>query len=150
MQINETFPSPALAKFSYAIRIPNREPMLAVIEARAWPTALVPVSGGFDDAIAAAKQIASVPLKDGMHGMPVHQAQGILQSSDGVFSIVPLGGKLMGSDGPVFIDGAFFDASALSMQVVRTTSELVAVVGKERVLDLRQTGSAFVSASPAA
>lgn len=136
--------SPVLANFNYVIRGPRQMPRMSLIEARAWPTAPTPVAGGFDDAVAAAKAIAGTPADDGIHGLPIQQAQGILQAADGAFSIVPLGGFHREKDGPLFVDGRFFEAATLTLQVTRVVTDLVAVVGAERVLDLRHTGAAFV------
>jgi hypothetical protein len=135
---------PVLAQFNYVIRGPQQMARMGLIEARAWPTAPVPVAGGFDDAVAAAKALAGRLQHDGIHRMPINPAQGILQAFDGQLSIVPLGGFHRGVDGPLFVDGRFFEKAALSLQVTRDTRELIAVVGAERVLDLRHTGGATV------
>lgn len=146
MQIaRTTTPDPAIiADFSYVIRGPHRVPHMGHIEARAWPTGPVATSGSFDDAVAAAKKLALAPADDGIHHVDVVQAHGILQANDGAFSIVPLGGFHREQDGPLFVDGDFFDRAALSLQVSRRTPELVAVVGGSQLLDLRHNGSAFV------
>lgn len=137
--------APVLAQFSYAIRGPKGVPRIGLIEARAWPqTGAQAVRGGFEDAVAAAKLRSAQEVLDGIHHVPVNQAQGVLQAADGTYSIVPLGGAHRDAEGPLFVDGRMFEAAALSLQVTRTVAELVAVVGKERVLDLRRTGSAFV------
>lgn len=138
---------PVLAQFSYAMRGPRAMPKLGVIEVQSWPVAPTPASGGFEDAVRAARELAARSLRDGMHRLPIPQAHGVLQGGDGAFSIVPLGGVHRGRTGPVFIDGAFFERTAHSLQVVRAATELVAVVGAERVLDLRRTGAAFVQAT---
>ncbi len=135
---------PVLAQFNYVIRGPQQLPRMGHIEAQAWPTAPVAVSGGFDDAVAAAKLLASKTVHDGIHGLPIQQAHGILQSSTGALSIVPLGGFHREKNGPLFVDGRFFEAATLTLQVTRSVKELVAVVGMERVLDLRHTGAALV------
>ena len=140
---------PVLASFNYVIRGPQQMPRMGFIEAQAWPTAPVSVPGGFDDAVAAARQLASKATYDGIHGLPIHQAHGVLQAADGSMSIVALGGFHREKNGPLFVDGRFFEAAALSLQVTRSVKELVAIVGAERVLDLRHTGSAFVVAANA-
>lgn len=136
--------SPVLAQFNYAIRGPKGMPHMGLIEAVAWPTGAVAVPGGFDDAVAAATAIAAAPAKDGIHNVVIQQAQGVLQATDGSFSIVPLGGAHRDTVGPLFVDGKMFEAATLSLQITRSTAELVAVVGATRVLDLRHTGSAVV------
>ena len=135
---------PVLAEFNYVIRGPQKLPRMGHVEARAWPTA--PVAGGsaFEDAVTAAKAIAAAPRSDGIHGLPIQQAQGVLEAANGTYLIVPLGGFHHEKHGPLFVDGRFFDAAALSLQVTRRSTELVAVVGAETVLDLRHTGAAFV------
>jgi hypothetical protein len=148
MQLSSTPVTPpvddtALAQFSYVLRGPRQLPKLGVIEARAWPTAPVAVAGGFEDAVAAARMLASMPVRDGLHKLPIFQAHGVLQGADGQMSVVPLGGFHRGVDGPLFIDGHMFEAVGLTLQVVRSHRDLVAVVGSERVLDLRHTGAAF-------
>ncbi|MCW2922611.1 MAG: hypothetical protein JWM98_15 [Thermoleophilia bacterium] len=148
-------PAPAepvvLAEFNYVIRGPHAVPRMGHIEAQAWPTAAVTLAGGasFDDAVRAAQAIAARPTEDGIHHVPVNQAQGVLQAADGALSIVALGGQHRGQAGPLFIDGRFFEAAALSLQVARRSTELVAVVGATRVLDLRRTGAAFVQSGNA-
>jgi len=139
-----TAPARILAQFNYVIRGPQGMPRMGHIEATAWPSAPVAVRGGFDDAVAAARAVAAAPAKDGIHHVTIHQAQGVLQAADGSFSIVPLGGAHRGTTGPLFVDGKLFEAATLSLQVTRSVAELVAVVGAERVLDLRRTGAAFV------
>lgn len=140
---------PILASFNYVIRGPRQMPRMGLIEAQAWPTEPVVVPGGFDDAVAAAKLLAAKTAYDGIHGLPIHQAHGVLQAADGVMSIVPLGGFHREKNGPLFIDGRFFEAAALSLQVTRSVKELVAIVGAGRVLDLRHTGAAFVQSTNA-
>jgi hypothetical protein len=135
---------PVLAQFSYVIRGPQSMPHFGVIDAQAWPTAPVAAGSSFDDAVAAAKLIAAKMRYDGIHGLPINQAQGIVEAANGTYSIVPLGGFHRERTGPLFVDGMFFERTALSLQVVRTSKELVAVVGTDRVLDLRRTGAAFV------
>ncbi len=137
--------STVLAQFSYAIRGPQGMPRMALIEAKAWPRVSYPVRGSFDDAVAAAKLHAASEVKDGIHNVPVNQAHGVLQAADGTFAIVPLGGDHREQEGPLFVDGRMFEAAALSLQVTRSVAQLVAVVGKDRVLDLRHNGSAFVA-----
>ncbi|MCW2926983.1 MAG: hypothetical protein JWM86_951 [Thermoleophilia bacterium] len=146
-----TSPTPpvVLAQFNYVIRGPQGMPRMGHVDAQAWPTAATGVSGGFDDAVAAAKLVAGRPLQDGIHHVPVNQAQGVLQAADGTFSIVPLGGFHRETTGPLFVDGRFFGAAALSLQVTRSVPELVAVVGATRVLDLRHTGAAFITSGNA-
>jgi hypothetical protein len=149
MQLAATVPvaepaSPVLAQFNYVIRGPQQMARMGLIEARAWPSPPVPVAGGFDEAVAAAKLLAGRLQHDGIHRMPINPAQGVLQAADGQLSIVPLGGFHRGTDGPLFIDGRFFEKTALSLQVTRDTRVLIAVVGAERVLDLRHTGAATV------
>ena len=136
--------SQVLAQFSYAIRGPQGMPRLGVIDAKVWPRAAYEVRGSFDDAVAAARTYAAAAIHDGIHNATLHQAHGVLQARDGSFAIVPLGGPHRGQDGPLFVDGKMFEAAALSLQVTRSVPDLVAVVGAERVLDLRHTGSAFV------
>lgn len=138
---------PVLAQFSYAIRGPRATPKIGLIDAVAWPRASYPVSGSFDDAVSAAKALAATPVRDGLHALPVHQAHGVLQAGDGAFSVVPLGGFHRERNGPLFVDGHFFEAATLTLQVTRSTADLVAVVGRDRVLDLRRTGAAFVVSS---
>lgn len=132
---------PVLADFSYVIRGPHQMPHYGLIEARAWPKPATPVAGSFDDAVRAAKLLAKQAY-DGIHGLPINQAHGILQAADGSLSVVPLGGFHREKDGPLFVDGRFFEATALSLQVVRRTKELAAIVGLDRVFDLRPTGAA--------
>lgn len=142
---NPPVTGPSLATFSYVIRSPHDMAHYAVIDAHAWPKATaLPVRGSVDDAIAAAQQLARAQAYDGIHGLPINQCVGVLQSDTGALSIVPLGGDHRERTGPLFVDGIFFDRTALSLQVVRTTSDLIAVVGTQRVLDLRATGSATV------
>lgn len=148
MRVEVTPPTgPLLAQFSYVIRGPQQMPRMGLIDARAWPTGPVPVAGGYDAAVAAARLLAQRTAYDGIHGLPIQQAHGVLQAADGAMSIVPLGGFHREKNGPLFVDGRFFDAAALSLQVTRTVKELVAVVGAERVFDLRQTGAAFVQST---
>jgi hypothetical protein len=137
--------STVLAQFSYAIRGPKGMPRMAIIEAHAWPRASYPVRGSFEDAVAAAKLHAATEVRDGIHNVRINQAHGVLQAADGTFAIVPLGGPHRDQEGPLFVDGRMFEAAALSLQVTRSVAELVAVVGRDRVLDLRHTGSAFVA-----
>ena len=146
---NPPVTGPSLATFSYVIRSPQDMAHYGVIEAHAWPTPTpLPVTGSYDDAVSAAKQLAQRSRYDGIHGLPINQAVGILQSATGVLSLVPLGGPHRERTGPLFVDGRFFDATALSLQVVRNTSDLIAVVGTDRVLDLRPTGAAAVVVPP--
>lgn len=148
--VQDTPPTtPVLAQFNYVIRGPQGMPRMGYIEAQAWPTAASTVAGGFDDAVAAAKLVAAKPVFDGIHGLPINQAQGVLQAADGSYSIVALGGFHREKMGPMFVDGRFFEAAALSLQVTRSVAELVAVVGAARVLDLRHTGAAFVASDNA-
>lgn len=139
---------PVLATFSYVIRGPQKTAHFGVIDAQAWPSAPVAAGSSFDDAVAAAKLIAQQVKYDGIHGLPINQAQGIVEAANGTYSIVPLGGFHREKTGPLFVDGIFFERTALSLQVVRSTSELVAVVGTDRVMDLRQTGAAYVQTTP--
>jgi hypothetical protein len=142
---------PVHAEFNYVIRGPQQLPRMGHVDAQAWPGAAVPVRAGssFLDAVAAARAIAATATYDGIHGLPINQAQGVLQAADGAFSIVPLGGFHRETTGPLFVDGRFFEAAAISLQVARRSKELVAVVGSERVLDLRHTGAAFVESKNA-
>jgi hypothetical protein len=135
---------PVLAQFNYVIRGPRQMPRMGLIDAQAWPGAAVPVAGGFDDAVRAARALAATPARDGIHALPLQQAHGVLQAADGQLSIVALGGFHRERTGPLFVDGKFFEATTLTLQVTRSVPELVAIVGAERVLDLRRTGSAFV------
>jgi hypothetical protein len=142
---NPPVTGPALATFSYVIRSPHNMAHYGVIEAHAWPNPTsLPASGSFDDAVAAAKQLARRSAYDGIHGLPINQCVGVLQSATGALSLAPLGGDHRERTGPLFVDGRFFDATTLSLQVVRATSDLIAVVGTDRVMDLRETGSAAV------
>ncbi len=148
--VEDTPPSgPVLAEFNYVIRGPQQLPRMGHIEAQAWPTAPVAAGSSFDDAVSAAKAIAAAKTYDGIHGLPIQQAQGILEAANGTYSIVPLGGFHRDRNGPVFVDGMMFDAAALSLQVTRRSRELVAVVGAVTVLDLRHTGAALVVSSNA-
>lgn len=140
---------PVLADFTYVIRGPHAVPRTGHIEAQALPSAPVAALGSFDDAVAAARLLASVPTGDGIHRRSIFPAQGVVQAADGAFSIVALGGAHRGGVGPLFIDGPMFDLTALSLQVARRSAELVAVVGATRVLDLRRTGAAFVAGTNA-
>ncbi|MCW2926775.1 MAG: hypothetical protein JWM86_743, partial [Thermoleophilia bacterium] len=94
---------PVLAEFNYVIRGPQAMPRMGHVEARAWPTA--PVAGGtsFEDALTAAKAIASTPRYDGIHGLPIQQAQGVLEAANGTYLIVPLGGFHREKNGPLFV-----------------------------------------------
>lgn len=134
--------TPILADFSYVIRGAHSMPHYGLIEARAFPHGPVPFSGSFDDAVAAAKLLAAGG-RDEIHRLPIQQAHGILQSATGQLSIVPLGGFHRGKDGPLFVDGRMFDAMALSLQMVRRTDELAAIVGADQVFDLRANGAAL-------
>ena len=151
MQLTSVIPTqppspqgPVLADFNCVIRGARAMPRMGLIEARAWPTGPTPAGSSWDDAIRAAQLVASQPAEDGIHALPIHQAQGVLQAADGTYSITPLGGFHRAQDGPLFVDGRFFEATALSLQVTRRSAELVAVVGAERVLDLRHTGAATI------
>src|SRR4051812_6335705 len=100
---------PVLAEFNYVIRGPQQLPRMGHIEAQAWPRTSSPLPAGasFEDAIASAKAVASKSTFDGIHGLPIQQAQGVLQAADGAFSIVPLGGFHRETTGPLFVDGRF-------------------------------------------
>jgi hypothetical protein len=137
--------SAPLADFSYLIRGPHHLPHLGVIEAVPM-TAPTVVKGSFEDAVAAAQAVAQVPAKDPFHALPIQPAQAVIQASDGAFMIAPLGGLHREKVGPLFVDGVFFDRTALGLQVSRRSPELLAIVGAARVLDLRDTGGAVVSA----
>jgi len=148
MQLADVPPTgPVLAQFSYLIRGPQKLPRVGVIDAQAWPTAPVAAGTSFDDAVAAARQLSRQTRYDGIHGLPINQAHGVLEAANGAYSIVPLGGLHRERTGPLFVDGIFFERTALSLQVARVSSALVAIVGTERVLDLRHTGGAHVVAA---
>ena len=139
--------STVVAQFNYVIRGNAAMPRMGHIEAHVWPRAAYEVRGSFDDAVRAAKQHAAHAVNDGIHNATIHQAHGVLQARDGSFAIVPLGGPHREQEGPLFVDGKMFEASALSLQVTRSVPDLVAVVGADRVLDLRHTGAAFATPS---
>lgn len=131
-----------LATFSYVIRGPQRVPHVAVIEARGDSTRATRIGGSFDDAVAAARTLASTPFDDGVHRIDIQPAQAVVQASDGAFWITPIEGDHRGAVAPLFIDGAFFNRTALSLQVARSSQQVAAIVGAEAVLDLRTNGAA--------
>lgn len=146
MQLADVPPTgPVLAQFSYLIRGPQKLPRIGVIDAQAWPTAPVAAGTSFDDAVTAAKLLSQQARYDGIHGLPINQAHAILEAANGAYSIVPLGGFHRERTGPLFVDGIFFERAALNLQVARVSRELVAIVGTDRVLDLRRTGAATVT-----
>jgi hypothetical protein len=146
MQFADVPPTgPVLAQFSYLIRGPHQGAHLGVIDAQAWPSAPVAAGRSFEDAVAAAKLLAKHGIDDGMHRLAINPAHAVLQAANGTYSIVPLGGFHREHMGPLFVDGDFFERTALNLQVARVSRELVAVVGADRVLDLRRTGGATVT-----
>ncbi|MGO8055722.1 hypothetical protein, partial [Rhizobium leguminosarum] len=95
----------------------------------------------WDAAVAQAKEAAAKIDYDGIHGLPVNQAQGLIQAQDGTLSITPLVGHHRERLGPLFVDGMFFDRTALSLQMTHADPALVAIVGASHVFDLRENGA---------
>lgn len=144
-------PGPTVVRFDYRVRqagAPSRE---AVIDA--WiaegSTRRLPATG-FEDAVRMARALVK-PYRDEIHILPINWAHAVMQGADGAWYAGALVGEHRGAVAPVFADGRFFDLFAESLEVTRTDARVAAIVGAERVLDVRATGRArVVTAKPEA
>lgn len=141
-----TSPSPfsgtILGSLDFVRRAPGGRTITASIDAQVYPDRARRVEGDFVDAVLAARELARVPIADGIHALPLSQAHGVLQAADGAFWIAPLGGDHRGFRGPLFIDGEMGRRVALTVSGTRRDRALQAIVGEEQAIDLRITRAA--------
>lgn len=127
-----------VASFVYRAKAPDGSERGFSVEAQVLGgTGFHRIGTSFDDAVRAAHEVAQVPLVDKIHNQPINQAQGVFQAANGVFWIAPLGGFHRGTLDALFIDGAFWDAHGLDVDVLPHTTALKAVVGAHDMIDLR-------------
>jgi hypothetical protein len=147
VQSMSTTQQPVVATVSYVIRAPQGGERQATIEAMAQLDKAVTISGPFQDAFAAARKLASVPVSDGIHHHPVFQSHAVLQAADGAYLVAPLVGDHRSAIGPVFIDGDLYDRVGLAVWGRRAPDapHLRAIVGGNTWIDLTRRPVAGVS-----
>ena len=127
-----------VASFVYTAKTPEGGERMFSVEGRVLARdTFHRVGASYADAVQAAHEAAAKPLGDGIHDTGINPAQGVFQAQDGAYWIAPLGGDHRGKQSELFIDGAFWDAHGIDVQVQPHTSDLKAVVGATKTLDLR-------------